>query len=70
MCTLKEAQTAKLAMQETIALALRQFTADTGLVVDQISMERIWSMGGSLDLHSDLPLIGEHSYLVSAEVRL
>lgn len=60
--SIKEAKDAKRALQSTIALALRQFSDDTGLAVDSVSVNCISvnKMGGA----------SSSAYNVQVEVKL
>ena len=58
MTDIKQAKAAKIALQERIRLALREFTEDTGLVVEQVN----------LDLFT--PMDETTVYVVNVDVRL
>jgi len=58
MTDINEAKAAKVALQERIQLALREFTGDTGLVVERVELTLHFTMG-------EPP-----NYVVDAEVRL
>lgn len=57
--TIDEAKTAKAALSETLAQAMRQFTADTGLVVEGLDLRHFPIYGASVP-----------DYRVDVEVRL
>lgn len=55
---INEAKAAKAALQERVQLALREFTDDTGLVVERVELTQHFTMGAT------------RGYVVDVEVRL
>ena len=58
MTDINKAKAAKVALQERIQLALREFTEETSLAVERVKLERFSTMAGRVN------------YVVDAEVRL
>lgn len=55
---IKQAKVAKSNLDNEIAKLLKKFSADTGLVVEHVTIEQLFAMGASTD------------YVVTADVRL
>lgn len=52
--SIDEAKAAKAALSETLSQAVRQFTADTGLVVERLDLQQFHSMKGIYGYHVDV----------------